>query len=670
MTPGSFTPHHTESPRGGGGEDSGWETTCTQILFGINAHTNRIDELLERVSHHEQVVAALSAERNEASAEARVAQAQAQAQAQQLAACEGRVSELLAVQQQQQLAIQQQLHQQQQQHSKDAAEMAAHVRAQQTAAVQQAALQEQVRMLVGRLASLEGHRVSERLGEVERGLDERAKASEAALRRGLAELAPTSENVRESLRGAKVAEEAVGVAHRCEAQMGMLREEAAGWHRRLSQVEAECCRSLTAVDGLRDRLVVGEERARSGSQAAVQAAAVHVKTLGSDLMQELQGKAAAADARRLGEQLHTLEGRHRSLEAEVEGVRGSRSEAASREAREVAAREAAAQACAAAEAVALREAELLRKELQRGLAQQQQQLQRQQQQLEQQLLQQLQRQQQQLEQQQQRPQSPAAALAALSNPSSPRPSSVSSPKWALGRAAAAAAAGAHGGGGGGDGGGDSGNGSRGGDTSGTRSLGEIEEQVEQLQQHLSSLPGLLQPLWSELQLGRWLWTSNMLKGTSKTAHGASAGCVPWNAERLNTCPEGFLWAHDRPFIQVHLSHWPRPRLGLSPTPIPPPHRTPTPKPHPEQVLNPGLYCISCSVFSGSCPTLAVEVNGVVVLRRVGSSRRITDAASQIAGTSLRDFLSLPAGGCRVSIRLESYGLGPANSQGFLELRKL
>jgi chromosome segregation ATPase len=334
-----FTPHHTESPRGVGGEDSGWETTCTQILFGINAHTTRIDELLERVSHQEQAVAALSAERNEASAEARVAQAQLQAQAQQLAACEGRISELLAVQQQQQLALQQ--------HQKEAAEVAAHVRAQQTAAVQQVALQEQVRMLVGRLATLEGHRVSERLGEFERGLDERAKASEAALRRSLAELAPTSEN----MRGAKVAEEAMGVAHRCEAQMGMLRDEAAGWHRRLGQVEAECCRSLAAVDGLRDRLVVSEERARSGSQAAVQAAAVHVKTLGSDLMQELQGKAPAAEARRLGEQLHTLEGRHRSLEAEVEAVRGSRSEAGARGAREAAAKEAAAQACTAAEAV-------------------------------------------------------------------------------------------------------------------------------------------------------------------------------------------------------------------------------------------------------------------------------------------------------------------------------
>ena len=53
----------------------------------------------------------------------------------------------------------------------------------------------EVQMLVSRLATLEGHRVSERLGEFERGLDERAKASEAALRRSLAELAPTSENM-------------------------------------------------------------------------------------------------------------------------------------------------------------------------------------------------------------------------------------------------------------------------------------------------------------------------------------------------------------------------------------------------------------------------------------------------------------------------------------------
>ena len=58
-----------------------------------------------------------------------------------------------------------------------------------------------------------------------------------------------------------------------------------------------------------------------------------------------QGKAPAAEARRLGEQLHTLEARHRSLEAEVEAVRDSRSEAGARGAREAAAKEAATQAC-------------------------------------------------------------------------------------------------------------------------------------------------------------------------------------------------------------------------------------------------------------------------------------------------------------------------------------
>ena len=59
----------------------------------------------------------------------------------------------------------------------------------------------------------------------------------------------------------------------------------------------------------------------------------------------LQGKAPAAEARRLGEQLHTLEGRHRSLEAEVEAVRDSRSVAGARGAREAGAKEAATQAC-------------------------------------------------------------------------------------------------------------------------------------------------------------------------------------------------------------------------------------------------------------------------------------------------------------------------------------
>ena len=119
-------------------------------------------------------------------------------------------------------------------------------------------------------------------------------------------------------------------------------------------------------------------------------------------------------------------------------------------------------------------------------------------------------------------------------------------------------------------------------------------------------------------------------------HGASAGCVPWNVERLNTCPELLLWAKDAAAIRV---------------------------------LVPGLYCLCCAVFSRACPALAVEVNGAVVLRRAGSSRHIADAAGHVAGTSIRDILSLPAD-CQVAIRDESHGAGPADAQGFLELRKL
>ena len=220
MTPASPS-RHLASPRfrvsdepRADDEPGGWEATCTQILYGINAHTSRIDELLERVSHQEQAVATLQAERSEAQAEARVAQAQVQAQLQQLAACEGRVHELLAVQQQQQLKLQelqQQLQGQQKQQSKAAAEWSAHVRAEQTMATARQALHDQVQGVDGRLVVLERLRVGERLGDAERALEERAKE----VRRGLAELAPTSENARESAaRGARVADEAASVAHR------------------------------------------------------------------------------------------------------------------------------------------------------------------------------------------------------------------------------------------------------------------------------------------------------------------------------------------------------------------------------------------------------------------------------------------------------------------------
>lgn len=208
-------------------EQTGWEATCTQILFGLNAHTSRIDELLERVERQDQAIAALQAERNDAQAEVRVAQAQAQAQVKELAVCESRVHELAAVQQQQQATVEQ-LQLQLQQHSKDTGES----HAEQAAAAARQALHEQLQGIDGRLAALEQLRVSERAGDVERAIDEKARASEA-LRRGLAELVPTGENVPR-----KLAEEAASVAHRCDAQLGVLREEAAAWQRRLSQVAA------------------------------------------------------------------------------------------------------------------------------------------------------------------------------------------------------------------------------------------------------------------------------------------------------------------------------------------------------------------------------------------------------------------------------------------------
>ena len=173
-------------------------------------------------------------------------------------------------------------------------------------------------------------------------------------------------------------------------------------------------------------------------------------------------------------------------------------------------------------------------------------------------------------------------------------------------------------------------------------LAELREQVatlrDMLADHLRAQPGLLQPLWSDFQVGRWTWRSGTLKTThaGRTPHGAAVGLVPWNAERLNTCPELLEWRRDAAAIRVR---------------------------------TPGLYGLSCAVFSRTCPTLVVEVNGAVVLRRGGTSRHIADASAHIAGASIRDFLSLPAD-CHVAIRFESHGAGPADAQGFLELRKL
>ena len=82
------------------------------------------------------------------------------------------------------------------------------------------------------------------------------------------------------------------------------------------------------------------------------------------------------------------------------------------------------------------------------------------------------------------------------------------------------------------------------------------------------------------------------------------------------------------------------------------------------------YAVACGVFSAGAPTLSLVVNGTVVLRRAGGTAR-ADPSGRVSGTSLRDFVTLPAD-ARVAVALEAHGDAAtgAGAQGFLELRKL
>ena len=114
--------------------------------------------------------------------------------------------------------------------------------------------------------------------------------------------------------------------------------------------------------------------------------------------------------------------------------------------------------------------------------------------------------------------------------------------------------------------------------------------------------------------------------------------MPWGAERANHWPDNFGWSKDRAHIAV---------------------------------AQPGLYAVSCGAFSaGAQPTLSLVVNGVVVLRRAGGTAR-ADPSGRVAGTSLRDYVTLPAD-AKVAVALEVHGEGVTGvgAQGFLELRKL
>ena len=168
--------------------------------------------------------------------------------------------------------------------------------------------------------------------------------------------------------------------------------------------------------------------------------------------------------------------------------------------------------------------------------------------------------------------------------------------------------------------------------------GPSVEQVEALHETLSTQIQRL-PVVVTYPHGRWTWTRGKLR--SAVAKSAPP-LLPWNAERLNTSPGTFGWVTDRAFIEV---------------------------------LAAGLYVITAAVFVPGGPTIGVTVNGQTVLRRLSSTRQVVDASGLIAGSSIRDVLSL-APGARVAVQCEVNPGAPdapmrmQDAHGLLELKKL
>jgi hypothetical protein len=169
----------------------------------------------------------------------------------------------------------------------------------------------------------------------------------------------------------------------------------------------------------------------------------------------------------------------------------------------------------------------------------------------------------------------------------------------------------------------------------TRSLPSVD-QVEALHATLSSHVQRL-PAIVAYPHGRWTWT----RGRLKSAGGrAQPPLVPWTNEKFNSSPSTFGWVGDRAHIEVLAS---------------------------------GMYVVSCAVFVPGAPTIGVTVNGQTVLRRVSSSRQVVDSSGLVAGSSLRDVLSLSPG-ARVAIQCEvapaSGGAAMHDAHGLLEIKKL
>jgi len=168
---------------------------------------------------------------------------------------------------------------------------------------------------------------------------------------------------------------------------------------------------------------------------------------------------------------------------------------------------------------------------------------------------------------------------------------------------------------------------------------DVGSLAEALRRHLVAQPALLQPLWAENQLGRWIWTSGRLN-RAKSAGTGSGGVVPWEHERANTAPDNYLFSAGRAQVRV---------------------------------VAPGLYSVACAFFAHAGPTIAICVNGVeVAVRRAGQARRPAaqhEVSHEIGGVSMREFMSLPPD-ASVTVCFNANGAPTGDAQGFLELRKL
>ena len=169
--------------------------------------------------------------------------------------------------------------------------------------------------------------------------------------------------------------------------------------------------------------------------------------------------------------------------------------------------------------------------------------------------------------------------------------------------------------------------------------GAERRQLDALQATLSAHVQKL-PVAASYPHGRWTWTRGKLR------HAGGRGShqlVPWTSEKLNSSPSTYSYVADRGHIEV---------------------------------LAAGMYVVQAALFIPGSPSVSISVNGNVVVRRTPGDRRVVDTTGLVAGSSLRDVLSLVPGS-RVAVQVElpshEFRHGPStlhDAHGLLELKKL